>query len=207
MNKFILLLIFISFVACSKDEFNPSNPKEGQKAELFVDHYSDVRNQMVFLLPDKGPSPLSLRGFEERELGYSYKVKAKVYKSPQPVMDDGVNSWFEHIEVIKKERYTGTETFEIGLVYPLGFESGGGLAVRKEGDHFEYGGGGNLRPANTEVKQQLEEFILKQQQIGTSEEYKEYRAYMSKLDLRAVVVHDPENWGKGYLVREIRYKR
>jgi len=207
MHKLILLLIAFSLAACSKDEFNPSNPKNGQKAELFVDHYSDVRNQMVFLLPKREPSPLSLGGFEERELGYTYKVKAKVYKSPQPVMDDGANSWFEYTEVISKERCTGTESFEIGLVYPLGFESGGGLAVRKESDHFKYGGGGNLRPADAEIKQQLEDFISKEKEIGNSEEYREYREYMSKLALRAVVSHDPENWGSGYLVHEIRYKR
>jgi len=122
-------------------------------------------------------------------------------------MDDGANSWFEYSEVITREKYTGTEPFEIGLVHPLGFESGGGLAVRKDGDLFQYGAGGNLRPASAEIKQQLEDLLLKEKEIGSSEEYSEYRKYMSKLDLRAVVSHDPKNWGKGYLVHEIKYNR
>jgi len=45
---------------------------------LLLDHYIDARDQRVL--------------FEERELGYTYKVKAKVYVSPEVVMDDGANS-------------------------------------------------------------------------------------------------------------------
>lgn len=207
MRKLFIIFITISLAACSKDEFNPSKPKNGQKAELFIDHYSDVRDRRVFLLPDRTPSPLSLGGFEGREPGYTYKVKAKVYISPQVVMDDGVNSWFEYVEVISKEKYTGTESFEIGLVYPWGFESGGGLAVSKEGERFKYGGGGNLRAANEAIKQQLESFISREKEIGNTGDYREYREYLRKLALRAVVSHDPENWGKGYLVHEIKYSQ
>lgn len=207
MRKLIILFIAISLAACSKDEFNPSNPRSGQKADLFLDHYSDVRDRRVFLLPDRSPSPLSLGGFEERQPGYTYKVRAQVYKSPQVVMDDGVNSWFEYVEVISKEKYTGTEPFEIGLVYPWGFESGGGLAVSKEGELFKYGGGGNLRPANAAIAQQLESFIVREKDIVNSEDYREYREYLRTLALRAVVSHDPENWGNGYLVHEIKFNR
>ena len=207
MYKLMSLLFAFALVSCSKDEFNPSDPRNGQKVELFVDHYNDVRNQMVFLLPGGEPSPLPLGGFEERKLGYTYKVKAKVRKSSQPVMDDGVNSWFEYTNLINKERYAGTESFEIGLVYPLGFGSGGSLAVRKEGEQLEYGGSGNLRPVNLEVKRQLEDLLSREKEINSSEEYSEYREYMSKLALRAVVSHDPENWGSGYLVHEIKFNK
>jgi hypothetical protein len=72
---------------------------------------------------------------------------------------------------------------------------------------FATNGGGSLRPANAEIKQQLGDFISKQKEIGSSEEYSEYREYMSKLALRAVVSHDPENRGSGYLVHEIKFNR
>jgi hypothetical protein len=204
MRKIAFLAIALAFAGCSKDDFNPSTPKNGQKAELFVDHYSDVRNQMVFLLPKRELSPLSLGGFKERELGYTYKVKAKVYISPQLVMDDGINSWFEYTEVISKEKYTSTEPFEIGLVHPMGWQSGGGLAVKKDNDQYLYGAGGNLRPANREVKQQLDNLILKEKELGSAEKYAEFREYLSKMAFRAVVTHDPENYGKGYVVHEIK---
>ena len=205
MRNLLFLLIVFSFAACSKDEFNPSSPKNGQKADLFVDHYSDVRNQMIFLLPQKNASTLSLGGFQERELGYTYKVKAKVYVSPQPVMDDGANSWFEFVEVISKERYSGTDVFEIGLVYGMGFGgSGGNLAIKKEGDRYTYGAGGELRPVNAAVKNQLEEYLAKEKAITNSQEFFEYQQYLGKLALKAVVSHDPENYGKGYVVHEIK---
>jgi hypothetical protein len=205
MRKIAFLAIVLAFAGCSKDDFNPSRPKNGQKADLFVDHYRDVRNQMIFLLPQKNPSTLSLGGFQERELGYTYKVKAKVYVSPQPVMDDGANSWFEFVEVISKERYSGSDVFEIGLVYGMGFGgSGGNLAVKKEGDRYTYGAGGELRPINAAVKEQLDEYLAKEKAISNSQNYIEYQQYLSKLALKAIVSHDPENYGKGYVLHEIK---
>ena len=206
MRNLLLLLIALSIAACSKDEFDSSAPKKGQKAELFVDHYSDVRNQMIFLSPQKTISPLPLSGFSERELGYTYTVKAVVDVNDVPVMDDGVNSWFKYTGVISKERYTRQDPFEIGLVYRIGFGgSGGNLAITKEGTQFLYGAVGTLRPANEQIRQQLEEYLSKEKLITNSVDYQQYQLYLSKLDLKAIVIHDPENYGKGYLLQEIRY--
>lgn len=66
----------------------------------------------VFLWPEGGPSPLSLREFDERQPGDVYKVRAKVVVSEHEIAD-GPNSWFELVEVISKEKYEGNESFEM----------------------------------------------------------------------------------------------
>src|SRR5687768_3409905 len=119
MKHIYLLFAILILAACSKDRFDPSNPKNGQKVELLLDHYIDARDQRVLLLPRKESSHMSVSGFEERELGYTYKVKAKVYVSPEVVMDDGASSWFEFLEVISKEKYTVDQPFEINLVHSI----------------------------------------------------------------------------------------
>lgn len=206
-NVFILFIVLAFITACSKDEFNPLNPKNGQKAELFLDHYVDVKDERVLLLPQKESSYMSLAGFGERELGYTYKVKAKVYVSEQLVMDDGVNSWFEFDRLISKEKYTNEEPFEIGLVYPIGFYSGGNLAVKKEGDLFKYGDSGYDLRFVSEEDQSFIEAMLGEAAIETFENYQEYQEYLREMALKAVVIHDPENYGKGYLVHSLEFNK
>lgn len=213
-NVLILFAVLTFITACSKNEFNPLKPKHGQKAELFLDHYRDVNDQRVFLWPEGGRSPLSLREFDERESGYVYKVKAKVVVSEYEIADDS-NSWFELVDVISKEKYTGEETFEIGLVGGTFF--GSYLSIKEEEGQLLYG---NLvlNPINEEVKQQLKGYIQKNEQIyaemieakeedkkTASQKYDEYQTYLRKLALKAIVSHDPENWGKGYLVHGLKF--
>lgn len=208
-NVFILFLV-LSFVACSKDEFNPLKPKNGQNVELFLDHYWDVNDQRAFLLPQKQPSSMSLRDLrevDEREPGYTYKVKAKVVVSKDEIQD-GPNSWFELVEIVSKEKYTDDEPFEIGLIGHDLF--GSYLSVKEEEGQILYG---NLllNPTNVEVKQQLEAYIRQNEQLRDEfieskdeNKYREYQEYLRKLALRAVVTHDSENLGKGYIVHSIK---
>ncbi len=204
-NVFFLFIALALITACSKDEFNPLKPKTGQKAELFLDHYVDVKDQRVLLLPHKESSYMSLNGFGERQLGYTYKVRAKVYVSPQHAMDDGVNSWFEFLGVLSKDKFTSDETFEIALVYPIGFYSGGSLAVNKDGNLFKYGDFGyNLRFVNREDMDFIEA-MLGEGGIETFGNYQAYQGYLQKIALKAVVTHDPENYGKGYLVHSLKF--
>lgn len=219
-NVLILFAVLAFIIACSKNEFNPLKPKHGQKAELYVDHYRDVNDQRVFLWPEGGPSPLSLSEFDERELGYVYKVKAKVVVSEHEIAD-GPNSWFELVEAISKEKYAGEANFEIGLIGGSLF--GSYLAFRKENGQLVYGGNLVLNPANEEVKLQLEAYIQENERMYAemiaaregdkelvNQKYGEYQEYLRKLssqDLKAVVSHDPENWGKGYLVHSLKSKK
>lgn len=206
-NVFILFIILVFITACSKDEFNPLNPKTGQNAELFIDHYVDVKDERILLWPQKESSYMSLAGFGERELGYTYRVKAKVYVSEQLVMDDGVNSWFEFDRLINKEKYTNEDSFEISLVNPIGFYSGGDLAIKKEGDQFSYGSYGySLRFVNEKDKNRIDRLLLGDgRQVESTEDYLEYREYLREMDLKAVVTHDSENYGKGYLGHALKF--
>ena len=206
-NLLILFIALVIITACSKDEFNPLNPKDGQKVELFLDHYRDVNDLRTFLLPEKTPASLSLREFDEREPGYTYKVAAKVVV-PKVPMQDGPDRWFELIEVLNKERYVGDESFEIGLIGHDLF--GNYLAIRKVDGQLKYGKL-VLYPINEEVKLKLEGYVqdielLREELIESKDEgkYREYKEYMRKLVLKAVVSHDPENLGKGYLVHSLR---
>lgn len=213
MRNLLILFMALSFVACKKDDFDPLKPKHGQKAELFLDHYRDVNNQMVFLWPEGGPSPLPLREFDERQPGYVYKVRAKVVVSEHEIAD-GPNSWFELVEVISKEKYAGEESFEIGLI--AGDLFGSYLSLRQEDGQLVYGKL-LLNPVNEEVKLQLEAYVqenerMYEEMIDAKEEdkqlayqrYDEYQEYLRGLALKAVVSHDPENWGKGYLVHSLK---
>lgn len=204
MKHIYLLFAVLILAACSKDKFDPSNPKNGQKVELLLDHYMDARDQRVLLLPQKESSHMSISGFEERELGYTYKVKAKVYVSPVVVMDDGANSWFEFLEVISKEKYTGDQPFEINLVHSIGFHSGGNLAVKNEAGQFKYGKY-DLRFVNAQDKQHLDELLLREKEVKSAEQFKAHQEYLRKMALKALVTHDPQNWGKGYLVHSLKF--
>lgn len=212
-NVFILFIVLAVITACTKDEFNPLKPKNRQKAELFVDHYRDVNNQRVFLWPEGSPSPLSLREFGARELGYVYKVKAKVVVSEHEIAD-GPNSWFELMEVISKEKYEGEETFEIGLV--SGDFFGSYLSIAEDKGQILYGDL-LLNPIDEVIKKQLKEYIQQNEQVyrkmmeakeedkqNAYQQYDEYQTYLRKLALKAIVSHDPENYGKGYFVHSLR---
>jgi hypothetical protein len=119
-------------------------------------------------------------------------------------MDDGVNSWFEFDRLISKEKYTSEEPFEISLVNPTGFYSGGDLAIKKEDDQFSYGGYDySIRFINEEDIQKIDELL--QQRVASAEEYEGHREYLQKLALKAAVTHDPENYGQGYLVHGLKF--
>ncbi|MCW9708609.1 hypothetical protein [Fodinibius salsisoli] len=188
LSLFVGLAIFTA--GCGSDEFNLLNPQE---VTLFVDHYSGNNNPGIFLYPNRQPAPLSLRGFEERQLGYTYRVKAKVYVPGQPAMD-GPNRWFKFIKVISEERYTGNKPFEISLLQH--HILGSGLGYRKREGTFLYGSY-ELRPATEEISKQLDELS------ELRSKFEEDPEYVRQILLKAIVRHDPENRGEGYLVHEI----
>lgn len=196
INMRYLSLLFIALLAlgCSKDKFNPDNPKNGQIVELFVDHYSAYGSSTLFVLPKNEASSLNLRGFDQRNLGYTYKVKARFVIEKQPPMD-GADRWFDFIEVISKERYTNTAPFEISLKFHDLF--GTALALGKENNDFKYMGY-TLKPENEAAKKQLEDIYLLKTKFQQDIEYSRLN------DVKAVVTHDPANWEKGYLVRSVR---
>ena len=185
----ILLIILLSF-GCSKESINP---KDGQIVELFVDHYAETSNQRISLLPGKELITTYLEGFDERELGYTYKVRARTFY-PKVPPQDGPNNWFIFEKVLSKEVYNSTEPFNISLKYNGLFGSGIAFAFRNQ--VFEYGNY-TLKPENDAVKKQLEEVLLLRSKLESDYQY------AIKVIINAEVIHDPSNRSKGYIVKSV----
>lgn len=114
-HLYLFLAITLVFIACSKDEFDPLKPENGQVVELFLDHYNTVSVSRVFLTTDrKTPLYTYVDKFPERELGYTYVIKAKVVVAPKDLMD-APSYWFDYIETIRQEKYEGQDTFTLPL--------------------------------------------------------------------------------------------
>jgi len=183
----LLFLMMFSF-GCSKDSEN------GKIVELFVDHYAESGKQMIYTLPQKEPVTTYLEGFDERELGNTYVVRAQVY-IPEVAPQDGPNRWYKFIKVTKKDVYTGTESFQISLKTSSIFATS--IAVRLENQIFYYGSY-ILRPENDVVKKQLEEVLALRPKFETDSQY------AAKVLIDATVIHDPNNRSNGYLVKSVK---
>jgi len=189
----LLCLVFFSF-GCSKDKFDRTDPKNGQTTELFVDHFYSTDNSNIYLWSDKSSSPLSLTEFSEREIGYTYKVKAKVYV-PDVAPQDGPDKWFVLEQVLSKEKYTGKEPFEISLqIHSI---LARGLAFKKLDGKFIYSGAYELKPLNQEIASQMDQIL------SLAEKMQSNADYSAKARVRALVTHDPENPNKGYIVQQL----
>ncbi|WP_345947783.1 hypothetical protein ABDD95_13090 [Mucilaginibacter sp. PAMB04274] len=193
----LCVVMLLTIVTGCKKDFDPDKPKNGQEVELFLDHYQDVGNQMAYLLPDKIKSPYGLQGFNERELGYTYRVKAKVVITKEP-LQDGPDRWFEFERVVSKDLYTGTEPFQVSLI--SNFVPGGpGLAIGKRDDKYYYLSY-EFKPANDAVKARIEEVLALRQRIYTDP------AYGHSVSIKATVTHATDNRANTYLVQGIEVK-
>jgi len=183
----LLLLVLLSF-GCKKDSEN------GKVVELFVDHYATSGRQMVYTLPEKTAIGTYIEGFDERELGYTYKVRATLYVPESPLMD-GPSMWYKFVKVIDKQLYTGTEPFVIPLKTSSIFPTS--IAIRLENQTFLYGSY-VLRPENDAVKKQLEDLLALVPRFQSDSQY------AAKVLIDATVVHDPNNRSNGYLVKSVK---
>ncbi|RYD80682.1 MAG: hypothetical protein EOP55_01540 [Sphingobacteriales bacterium] len=185
----ILFLMMLSF-GCSK------NSENGKTVELFVDHYEGSGKQMIYTLPQKELITTYLEGFDERELGNTYIVKAQIY-IPEVAPQDGPSRWYKFVKVIKKDVYTSMEPFQISLKTSTIFYTS--IAVRLQNQIFYYGSY-ILRPENDAVKKQLEEVLALRPKFETNSQYAE------SVLIDATVVHDPNNRSGGYLVKSVTIK-
>ncbi|MCZ4223658.1 hypothetical protein [Pedobacter rhodius] len=183
----LLLLTLLSF-GCKKESEN------GKVVELFVDHYAASGKQMIYTLPDKALIGTYLEGFDERELGYTYRVRATLY-IPDVAPMDGPSQWYTFVKVLDKELYKGTESFVISLKTSSIFTTN--IAVRLENQTFYYGSY-ILRPENDAVRKQLEDVLALVPKFQTDSQY------AAKVLIDATVVHDPNNRNNGYLVKSVK---
>jgi hypothetical protein len=189
---YLLLTLTLLLAACSKDEFDPLKPKNGEVVELFVDHYISGSDQRIFLSADRKKSlGTYVDKFPGRELGYTYVVKAKVVV-PSEYLWDGPSYWFDYIETIRKEKFQGQDTLTLPIYGAVGpFPT---IFVRKETDQYYYSEG-RLTPVDNTVKANLDTAIAK---AGT---------LLDQLPPpkpgALYVKHDPNNYGKGYIVYRV----
>jgi len=207
MKYLYLFFAFFMLTSCSKEEgYGPFHLKDGQEVELLVDHRYGSVDDTPLLLPQNESPQLPLSGFEEREAGYTYRVKAKMvaYKGAQ-VMDGGPMSHLKFIEVISKEKHEGNEPFDLSLVWSvipgpnrvwLMKEEGKYMYILRDGSRMQ------LTYADEKVGGKLEEIWEFNKEIfrydsSPSEKGSKWQS------IRATVTHDPDNFGKAYLVSHI----
>lgn len=190
MRYLPILIVVLLSLGCSKESINPKN---GQVVELFVDHYEETGNQRISLLPKNEKITTYLEGFDGRELGYTYKVRAKAYY-PKVPPQDGPDNWFIFDKVLSRDMYNSAETFTISLKYNGLFGSNIAFAFRNQ--VFEYGNY-TLRAESDVVKKQLEDVLLLNSKLQTDYQY------AAKVVINATVTHDPNNRSKGYLVKNV----
>ncbi|RAJ79035.1 hypothetical protein CLV59_10695 [Chitinophaga dinghuensis] len=117
---YLLLALTLLFVACRKENFDANSPKDGQVISLFVDHYITGGDGHYFLNTDRNVKLNTYVQNFERELGYTYVIKAKVVRPNQPPQD-GPSYWFEYQATLNKEKYVGKDTLTLpvfGFVAP-----------------------------------------------------------------------------------------
>ena len=205
MMKYIYLLIAVTFLsACSKEELiGPLKLKNGEEVELVVSDRYGTTDDQVRLLRSNQPAEMSLLGFIEREPGYNYQVKAKVVKTDEPPQD-GSAYWLEFISVLKKEKTNTNAPFTLALIQS--FVPGGPIIrLRKEADKYHFEDRLMLTYANEEVRQQLEEvWTFNKSRYETWQNNKTVPPMRWK-GIKATVTHDPELFGKAYLISKIEF--
>lgn len=202
---YLLFTVFI-FSACSKEEgYGPFNLKDGQEVELLVSHRYGAINDPLTLLPQNQVGNMELYYFAEREAGYNYRIKARMVV-PETPPQDGAAYHLDFLEVISKEKYEGDEPFEIALIQsPV--PAGPMITIVKKEDHYWFGFGSDIQLTyhDEEIGSQLEEIWKNRKEIQQNAE-EGIATYPGWKSITATVTHDPENFGKAYLVSHIELK-
>lgn len=205
MKHLYFLLAILLFSACSKEEtYGPLKLKDGQEVELIISHrYHSVGDEPL-VMPHQTSPQLSLYDFTEREPGYSYRVKAKMsaYKGPQ-MQDGGPTDHLKFMEVISKEKYEGNESFDIELIRSY-IPGGPQIMLFKEDGKYIFLDDIQLTYSDDEVEAQLEK-IWKHQEERIENSKKQIATYPKWRSIRATVSHDPDNFGKAYLVQNVKF--
>ena len=200
MKNILLLFIALFCISCAKEELHgPLKLKNGQEVELLVDHRYASINEMLLRLPGREAAGASLSGFSEREPGYTYRVRAKFHFEKNPP-EDGPAYWFDFLNVISKEQYKGNEPFEIQLVLSL-IPGGPFISIGKlANDYYYIPEKIQLTYDSDALGRQLEEIWQDAKEMRENWQSGQLPKWKS---IKATVVHDPQKFGKAYLVQKI----
>ena len=200
MRKLVLFLLTISFLSCKKDSrYGQLNLKNGQEVELLVDHRYGAEKDILIKMPENLDAGSYLSGFDQREAGTNYRVKARFRHLDNPPQDASSN-YFEFVKVINQEKYKGTESFEIQM---LVYYAVGGPTIRlsKTGnDYYFIPDKLQFTAANNTVAGQLEEIWQNVKEMRTNHTLQpKWKA------IKVTVTHDLQKFGKAYLVQQIQF--
>jgi hypothetical protein len=202
MKKLIVLFLAISFFSCKKGEvYGPFKLKNGQEVELLVDHRYGSNKDLLLKLPEKEVVGDALVGFDQREIGYTYRVKAVFHFDANPPQDASASS-FTLSKIISKEQYKGNESFDLQLI--TSYVPGGPvIRLNKTGDayYFNYDKV-QLTYSNSTVQAQLEEIYQNALEVRANWQKGQQPKWKA---IKATVKHDPQKFGKAYLVQEIQF--
>jgi len=205
MKYIYLLVTLFIFSACSKEKgYGRFNLRDGQEVELLVSHRYGAINDDPLLLPQKESAELPLSDFIDREPGYNYKIKAKMvaYNGPE-LMDGGPSDGLQFIKIINKEKYTGKDPFKISLIGSF-VPAPPQIILRKEEDKYLINIGTKIQFTYTDQKigDRLEEIWQYNHKRLT--DYSLVSLPLKWKSIQATVTHDPKNFGKAYLVSDIK---
>lgn len=157
----------------------------------------------MLILPQNEPAGMSLHGFTDRKPGYIYRVKARLNVDPNPPQDAS-DRWFNLTKIISEEKYQGNEQFDITLIKSI-IPSGPVITMGKiDGKYYYINDKLELTYANDAVKAQLEE--IWQNGLKIQDDRKNnIQSYAKWKSIKATVTHDPNNFGKAYLVQRIEF--
>lgn len=201
MRKLILFALAISsLLSCKKEPvYGPLNLKNGQEIELLVDHRYGAEKDILIKLPERVAAGSYLVGFDQREPGYNYRVRAKFHHDEDPPQDGSSDS-FEFLKVLDQEQYKGTESFEIQMI--VSYVPGGPvIRLNKTGnDYYFISDKLQLTAANSTIGSQLEEIWQNVKEIRAN-----WKLTPKWKAIKATVTHDPQKFGKAYLVQQIQF--
>lgn len=204
MKYIYFLFAIIILAACSKEEtYGPWNLKNGQEVEVLVSHRYGATNDALLLLPQNKSAEMSLYYFTDREPGYSYRVKAKMISEKVPPQD-GPSYHLEYIETLGKEKYEGSESFELELIQSH-IPEGPVIVLRKEEGYYLFQSNIQLTYNEVETGNQLENIWQHSEEIEQNAKDK-ISTEPKWRSIRATVSHDPANFGRAYMVSHIEFR-
>ncbi len=169
-----------------------------------MDHRYASENEPLLILPQNEPIWGSIHGFDQRKPGYIYHVRAKFNVLANPPQD-GADRWFNFTQVISEEKYQGNETFTITLIKSI-VPGGPVITLQKTDDKYYFIQDKlQLTYGNDLVRDQMEEIWQNALQIRDSWEKDRQQVQPKWRFIRAIVTHDPGNFGKAYLVQRIEF--
>lgn len=204
MKKLLFGVALLFIAACKKENvYGPLQLQNGQVVELSVDHRYAADQDVLLKLPEKAEAGASLVGFNQREPGYSYRIKARFHHDDNPPAD-GSSDAFEFVDIVSREKYQGTEPFTVQLIVSY-IPSGPVIRLNKTAnDYYLMQDKLQLTYTDPTVAAQLEEiwqhalYMRANWQTVTRPKWSA---------IKATVVHDPQKFGKAYLVQQLELKQ